>query len=963
MADEIEIVIKGRDAGASRALDDVGDSVKKLEGNSSNLLSRGLNPLRDIMMGGLKVAAIGATAALGGLVAGIGASVNAAMDMEQQLADISASMGTTTEETGQLKNLISDLGMDPKLKVSATEAADAIQVLGTAGVDVTDILGGAARSTVLLANATGADFGSAAAIASDAMALWKVEAKDLDKVVNGVTATTIVSKFGIDDYRLAMAAAGGVAATVGVEFDDFNAVIAAISPSFASGSDAGTSFKTFLQRLVPQSKEASSVMRDLGLFTGLTKDEFEKTQDKIFKYQSQLAELDPTSKKFAERSQELQEKIKILQGSLVEGSNAFFDNNGQMKGMAEISGILNTAMAGLSEEQKISALSVIFGTDAMRAAAAMADTGKAKFEELKATMAKTDAEEQAATRMNTFKGALEILSGVFETLKIQIGEKFLPVLTSMANKFGQFLTEHSGQIISWTETLATNLEALTNWITAVVKDGDTMNDWLTHMHPNLQSVVLGVADFVKWVKEVAIPMGQWINDTIGLKGILMIVAGLFAASFIPVIISVISTVVSVVGAIGSFVGILSAALPALGAVVAAAGPVILIVGAIAAAVYLLYQAWQNNFLGIQDKTREAFDYVKGIFTNFPATLEGVKNSLYEWGNSAMVKLREGLVSAQNMVRNGLDVVMDFLQAGRDQRLGPFAQSLYDFGSSAMSKLGQGATAVKDAVAAQFNQVMTDVQNQGLGFATGAMLGRMYEGGRNFLLKVGEGIASASPGLKTNLDSAFNGLLSGFNYWKDNLAPHFLASAKDLFSRIATGAGGIDLGAVIDKSFESLRDAFNYWKDNLMPHFSGSMTELGRAVVNGISGGIRNGIGAVMSAIQGVTDALPQWVKDKLGIASPSKVFAGFGENIIQGLVQGMERLSAMPQIAMAGITDSLQLPVGNVDLNGGQAGNTSTDNSRNTNHTWNVTVPGGGGNQQTGQLQTLFNTLTNVYAT
>ncbi|MEZ4622075.1 MAG: hypothetical protein R2867_42115 [Caldilineaceae bacterium] len=35
------------------------------------------------------------------------------------------------------------------------------------------------------------------------------------------------------------------------------------------------------------------------------------------------------------------------------GSNAFFDANGNMKNMAEIAGLLNHAMSGLSEEQKI----------------------------------------------------------------------------------------------------------------------------------------------------------------------------------------------------------------------------------------------------------------------------------------------------------------------------------------------------------------------------------------------------------------------------------------------------------------------------------------------------------------------------------------------------------------------------------------------------------------------------------
>jgi TP901 family phage tail tape measure protein len=910
---EIEIVIKGKDAGASKAFDDVRDSADKLH-KAGGTLTSGLDSLRGLMMGGLKVAAIGAGAAIGGLVAGIGSSVNAAMDMEQQLADISASMGTTSEETAQLKELMSNLALDPKLVVSSTEAADAIQVLGTAGLEVTDILGGAAKATVLLSNATGADMADAAASVTDVMSLWGYEAKDLTHVINGITGVTLESKFGFTDYTYALGTGAKGAVAAGISFDQFNEMLTATSGNFTSGMTAGTGLTAMMLGLAPGTDKASSLMQELGIITA-------------------------------------------------DGTNRFFDNTGAVRSNAEISNVLRDTLGKLTTEQRLQAVETLFGRDAMAAVNGMIGTTDESWAKYADSLAKTDAEEQAAKRMDTFKGALSVLSGVFEEIQLQIGEKFLPVLTSMAGKFSEFLTTNAPQITAWAETFATNLEALTNWIFAVVEDGDTMNDWLTHMHPNLQSVVLGVADFVKWVKEVVIPMGQWMAENVGLKGILITLAGLFAASFIPVIISVISTVATVVSGIGAFVGILGAALPALGAVVAAAAPVILIIGAVAAATYLLYQAWQNNFLGIQDKTREAFEYVKGIFTNFPATLEGVKQTLYDWGNSAMGKLREGLVGAQNLVRNGLDVVVDFLQAGRDQRLGPFAQSLYDHGSNAINKLGQGATAVKDAVAGQFNQVMTDVQNQGLGFATGALLGRMYEGGRSFLLKVGEGITSASPGLKTNLDTAFNGLLNGFNYWKDNLAPHFLASAKDLFSKIATGASGIDLGGAINGAFVKLRDNFNYWQGNLWPHFLGSMKELGSAVVDGLSNGISNGIGRVMSAIAGVTDALPQWVKDKLGINSPSTVFAGFGENIIQGLAQGMERLAALPQTAMAGISDQLQMQIGNVQLDGGRGGNSTVSNDRTTNNNWNVTIPGGGGSQPATQMQSMFSTLTNVYAT
>lgn len=1182
-----------------------------LEGKSNSLLGKGLGPLQSVLGTGLKAAAGLAAAGLGALGAGLASSVSDAADFQQGMADIQASMGASAEETDKLKRLILDLGIDPKLKVSATEAAAAIGQLGTAGVSIDDILKGTARSTVLLANATGADFAQAASIASDVSKLWAIDAGDLTHAVDGITAATVASKFNINDYQLALAQAGGVASTVGVSFDDFNTTIAAISPSFASGSDAGTSFKVFLQRLIPQSDKATDSMKALGLITA-------------------------------------------------DGKNQFFDASGQMKNMDEIVGLLNHAFSGLTEEQKNQQLSIIFGTDAMRAAAAMAKMTKGDFDNLATTMGKTDAAESAKTRMDTLKGSLEILSGTFDTLKLMVGDKFLPVLNDMTKRFSDFLGAQAPMIVEWAGQLAARLgDLVTNYLPVFIAKLGEWWQWAKQLAVTVADVATSVYSFLAGIKAALQPVIDFVGRFIGLKEILLGVAAAFGvaavlsiasfvASITPVIaligtavvvatalrnawvndfggireivgnvidylyerfhllwdfiklfgpgalqeignwvsgtqtqftnlghiwdqvkqtaqvlfndlvsyvrsslpgwiaqlqamgaaawqwivdstpvaiaklgewatrllnwvaaslpgwlatlgawglalfswitdnvpqainaltkwldgmlmwgtttgqsgsqemfaklgvamlnalgavgialgrlaltvagdlilnlaqgllswmgidvsmasmhdhlLSLINTLTSalsgkaaliggiilavltpglggivtaivggVIPAIATFVstigGVLLSALgglasviwttviPAIGALVAPFAPVIAVVAVIAAAVYALYLAWSNNFLGIRDKTTEIFNYLRDVFTNFPATLEAAKNAFYGWASGAMLRLREGFLSAQNAVRNGLDVVMDFIGQGRDARMGPFAQSLYDGGNTALQRMGQGFAAARGFAVDQFNQVMTDIQNQGLGFAAGALLGRMYEGGRNFVLKVGEGIRSASPNLTTDLNAAFGGVRDTFNYWHDSLVPHFLGSAKDLFGKIAAGAAGINLAGAVDGAFIALRDGFNRWHDDLMPHFFSAMQGLGGNVISGLSDGIRRGIGAVMSAIQGITDALPQWVKDQLGIHSPSTVFAGLGQNIIQGLVQGMQSMAGQPQAVLADMTGGMTGAVGNNTV--------SNATSNTTNHNWNVTIPTSGGNQPNDQMSSLFNTLTNVYA-
>jgi len=912
MADNIKIVIDGENK-SGNAFNSAEKGIDSLHGAAGNLQAKALGPLNNMMGNVLKLSAGALAAGIGGLTAVIGSSVKASMDMEQQLADISASMGASADETGELKKLINDLGFDPKLKVSATEAADAIGTLGTAGLSVDEILGGAARSTVLLANATGADFADAAAIATDVMAQFNIKAEDMASAVNGITSTTIASKFDINDYKLALAQAGGVAATVGVEFDDFNATIAAISPYFASGSDAGTSFKTFLQRLVPQSNEATDAMRDLGLFTGLTKQEFNDTQDKIQKVQAQIAALDPTAKNYTARAAELNDKLAIMRMSLVEGSNAFFDQNGNMKSMAEISGILNKAMAGLSEEQKNATLSTIFGSDAMRAAASIAGMTEEQFLALKATMAKTDAEESAAKRMDTLSGVMEILWGVIDSLKLQIGDAFIPVLRALAENFTEQAQIHGPRVVEMFRLFAEQLAAVIQYLLAVITDGDRMNDWLTHMTPEVRNAVLATLSFVDSLKAVVANIISFIDWIGGVQTILKAFGVLLAISVVAQVVTFVAGIVSAVSAVASFVGALGVAAPALGVVLAAIGPVIAIVGALGVAAYALYQAWQHNFLGIRDITAQALEWVRGAIANFPQTLANIGDAMYSWANSAMTKMRDGFLAAKDWVRNGLDQVMDFVQQGRDQRSGPFAQSLYDMGNSAFTKLGQGFNAASGMVTGEFNRVMTDVQNQGASFAAGAFAGRLYESARGAMLRFAEGLRSAAPNLAGDMNAVLGAMTNAFNGTMDSFRNHVWGVMVDVGSRIKGALGSVNLGGIMSGAIYGIIDEFNKIMDNFRNHVWSVMSGIGGRIGDGLAAGIRDSMGAVSSALNWITSVAPQWVRDALGIHSPSTVFADIGSNIMAGLAEGIAGATAMPEMALAGATGGMMAaPTNNV---------------------------------------------------
>jgi hypothetical protein len=76
-----------------------------------------------------------------------------------------------------------------------------------------------------------------------------------------------------------------------------------------------------------------------------------------------------------------------------------------------------------------------------------------------------------------------------------------------------------------------------------------------------------------------------------------------------------------------------------------------------------------------------------------------------------------------------------------------------------------------------------------------------------------------------------------------------------------------------------------------------MADIGESMANGVWNGIRSMAGSVTSKIRGFFEDIVDDVKDSLDIASPSKVFAGIGENMGLGIGVGFDE--AMGRVSRA----------------------------------------------------------------
>lgn len=75
--------------------------------------------------------------------------------------------------------------------------------------------------------------------------------------------------------------------------------------------------------------------------------------------------------------------------------------------------------------------------------------------------------------------------------------------------------------------------------------------------------------------------------------------------------------------------------------------------------------------------------------------------------------------------------------------------------------------------------------------------------------------------------------------------------------------------------------------NVFSGAAGWLTSAGRAIVEGLGAGIDAAKAWLMGKVNAIADAIPGWLKKKLGIGSPSKETAKIGKAVMQGLTVGM----------------------------------------------------------------------------
>ena len=224
-------------------------------------------------------------------------------------------------------------------------------------------------------------------------------------------------------------------------------------------------------------------------------------------------------------------------------------------------------------------------------------------------------------------------------------------------------------------------------------------------------------------------------------------------------------------------------------------------------------------------------------------------------------------------------------------------------------------------------------------AVGFLIYKYWGPIKAFMVGLWDGISAAAQPVIGELSAAFEPLKPAFDWllgalgdawtWFKQLLSPVDATAGELQNAADYGrAMGMMLGDVLLPSirttitvvgflFKALKTAFSWSPLAIIVSNWGAITafftglvdrfrSLGGMIMNGLVGGLLGGLKKLAGTVFSIGDSAVGWFKQRLGIKSPSRVFAALGDYTMQGLAVGLQGSGNLPLQALSRVAGQLR---------------------------------------------------------
>lgn len=318
-------------------------------------------------------------------VTALGASMKVSMSFNKQMSRVQAISGSTGKSFQALRKQAIDLGA--KTQYSATQAAEGMENLASAGFNSKQIMA-AMPGLLNLAASSGESLADSSDIAASAINGFGLKASSASHVADVLAKNAAKTNAQVRDTGEALKYVAPLAKTAGISMEETTAAIGIMANAGIKGSQAGTTLRGALTRLMKPTKQVDAGLEKLGVNV--------------------------------------------------------YNKQGKMKSLTTIIGDLKTATKGMTDEEKQNALANIFGTNAMSGMMALVNAGPKQLSKLTKSYKNSGgaASKMAAQMQNNLAGSLTKLKSALKSAGISIGDALTPSIqkitkwiTKMVAKF------------------------------------------------------------------------------------------------------------------------------------------------------------------------------------------------------------------------------------------------------------------------------------------------------------------------------------------------------------------------------------------------------------------------------------------------------------------------------------------------------------------------------------------------
>lgn len=330
------------------------------------------------------------------VLTGVGvAATSTANNFEDAMSQAAGALDKPMSQMQELRELALQVGQDTIF--SATEAGNAITELAKGGLTEAQIKSGALQTTMDLAAASGMDLSSSANVVVQSMGAFRLSADQVTVAANALAGAAAASSTDVQPLTEALSQCAASASNAGWNIQDTTAILGMLADAGITGSDAGTSLKTMLQRLSAPTGAAATMMETLGINTR--------------------------------------------------------DSSGNLLSASAMAEELQNKLGGLDAATRDAALQTIFGSDATRAATVLMNNGAEGLQKYtNATYDQEAAQRMANSQMGEGSRSIEEMKGTLETAAISIGETLAPIIQDVAGFIGDLASKFSS-LPGWAKTL------------------------------------------------------------------------------------------------------------------------------------------------------------------------------------------------------------------------------------------------------------------------------------------------------------------------------------------------------------------------------------------------------------------------------------------------------------------------------------------------------------------------------